>query len=455
MPAVYNGAMTIGQTMPGLNAALNDAGSALVLLRDEVLVHLPCFLEAIAAMVELAALATAQFSAQIQIGVQFGIQLGLTPPTVYLNALIAAKLSLLASIELLLPELTLNVQLAAAIAAVLALEAELALIVGPFLSVTLMLEACSIALLATAATALGAIQRYQATAAKLQTFGAYALAYSGALSGLGSGFDALAIATGVSQTSQVVATIQLVSASDTAAVAAQAAVFDSPAPSKTNGEGDFSQAIPGVGSALIETGDALVTLRDEVFAHVPCINDSIDLLLKMKAAATADLDARIAAAIAVQAKLTLSLHDPIAYIKGLVEAVAGVELSVDPVVAIQAQVNANASLAASIQAKIDFILGLSAQITATLSDCYAASFAAAEAAQAPLNDYQSMASQLSTPGAYSFTYVGSLSGLGAALDLVTPATGLPGATAVKATLQLVRSSNPTAIAAQSALLLVF
>ncbi len=227
MPATFNGALTFAGCMPGTADAFEEVGAALEVLRDEVIAHLPCFLEAIAAMADVRLVAVQDF--QVQLNASIGIQLQLTAqlanPLDYLSQLIAGLQALLASIPFQLPQVALGTQITAAAAVEAVFAAKIAAVDAKIAIVVNLLNACYLALLAVSTAAFTAIEKFHTFQAYLATDGAYAMTYTGSLASLGSAVDAVAPTTGIGTATSIVATIQIVKASDAGAVAAQRALL--------------------------------------------------------------------------------------------------------------------------------------------------------------------------------------------------------------------------------------
>lgn len=227
MPATFNGAVTIGGCVPGLQDAFNQVGQALQSLRDEVLAHLPCFLEAIGAMADVRIAAVSDFQAQLNASVAIQTQLKeqLANPTDYLAQLIAALNNLLASLPFQLPAVALNTQITAAAAVEAVFAAKIANVDAKIAVVVNLLNACYAALLAVSTAAFNAIQTYQTFKALLDTAGAYAFSYNGTLGSWGSALDAVTLSSGVGTATSIIATMQFVKASDAAASSALGQCF--------------------------------------------------------------------------------------------------------------------------------------------------------------------------------------------------------------------------------------
>lgn len=227
MPATFNGAVTIGGCVPGLAQAFNDVGNALQTLRDEVVLHLPCFLEAIAAMADIRAVAIVDFQAQLNASIQLGIQLNaaLLNPLQYLEGLLAGLAQLNLNLPTLLPSFALQTQIAANAAVGAVAGAKIAAVDAKIAIVVELLNACYLALLAVSTAAFSAITEFQKFQALLNTSGAYAMTYTGTLGALGTGLDAVTPALGIGTATAIVATIQIVRNSDANAVSAQSQCF--------------------------------------------------------------------------------------------------------------------------------------------------------------------------------------------------------------------------------------
>lgn len=219
--------------------------------------------------------------------------------------------------------------------------------------------------------------------------------------------------------------------------------------------------VEGLDDAFTEVGEAFVTLRDELLLHLPCLAEAIDLLAQAKAAiripAVADFQAQLTGAVAMGLQLQGYLLDPIGYVQGLLSGVANLNVSIPamlPQVALTAQVAANAAVSLALAAKIaavDLQLAALLSISALLLACSVALAAVAAAALGAANTYAEFRAYLDTPGAYALTYTGPLGGLGAAVDAVTPSTGLAAGESVVVTIQIVRTASAAAVTARNAL----
>ena len=276
MAGSYLGATTIGGSVPGLSAVLTVVGDALDDLSSVVEVQLGKLSDAanavssaalglngisgalalvveaiLAAKLAIRIPAVADFQAQLNAAIEIGLQLtaDLTDPAAYLQALLNGLAQVSASLALALPTVQLGGQISASATIALALEAKI-------LAIDLQLEAldsiaASIAAqaelivqvqgaLSAAASALLAIQvalslalaaiasalaAYIAMAATLTTAGAYCFLVESDLQDVGTEFDAIWAASGLSGTTAVRVPIVAVRVSDTPAVTALNAVF--------------------------------------------------------------------------------------------------------------------------------------------------------------------------------------------------------------------------------------
>ena len=153
-------------------------------------------------------------------------------------------------------------------------------------------------------------------------------------------------------------------------------------------------------------------------------------------------------------QLEADLGDPSAYLSGLLTGLASVEASLGlslPSVQLGLQVDANLAISAGLSLKIEAIdlqlealvsinVALVAIVQALLAIQVALS-AAISAVASALTLYVSMTATLATAGAYCVLYDGPLSGLGAAVDLVTPSTGLSGSTVIRCPLIIVQTAD--------------
>jgi len=235
-------------------------------------------------------------------------------------------------------------------------------------------------------------------------------------------------------------------------------------------------SMPGVGGAALRLGRALEGLRaaatvgaGAMTAEAACFGAQITAIGvaqgAISAVALASVEASASGSIEATASLTASLPDPLAYIEQLIaglEAVLATLLAGPPLPALTATLSASAaaSLAlsaevAEIVAQISVLASISLAAGLCVSELLAAQVALAKAVLATdgaATAYGDVQGQLGTSGAFSVVYNGTLAGLGAAVNLVTPSTGIGGAELVRATVQLVRQSDAPALAAQASLL---
>lgn len=234
MPASFIGQTTLGGTVEGLNDAFVDVGEALVALRDELLVHLPCLAEAVDLLAQAKAAiripAVADFEAQLTGAVAMGLQLQgyLLDPIGYVQGLLSGVANLNVSIPAMLPQVALTTQIAANAAVAASLTAKIAAVdtqLAALLSISALLAACSVALAAVAAAAMSAVTTYQRFKAYLETAGAYAFVYTGAFSDTWSALSTVAASSGISSSDSVQVTVQVVRSASAAAAAAHTAIF--------------------------------------------------------------------------------------------------------------------------------------------------------------------------------------------------------------------------------------
>ena len=224
--------------------------------------------------------------------------------------------------------------------------------------------------------------------------------------------------------------------------------------------GTLSSQLEGIGAVVISIGDVLTGLKASLRLPV-----------------AGDIDAQIAGILQAQTNLGVSLTNPVAYITGLIagatQAITNLSAAV-PTVQIAGQISATAGLLLVLQAKvaaIDLALAgldvpiaqVQAQGAAIVSaaaaiqvavDALAAIVAALDAAIAAadiaLAQLDSIQATLATPGGYAFLYSGTLAGLGAGLDAVTPLSGLAMATNVLVPVIVVQQADGAAVAAVNA-----
>lgn len=226
-------------------------------------------------------------------------------------------------------------------------------------------------------------------------------------------------------------------------------------------------AVDGALSGLAGISGVLKLVADAVLAAK----------LAIRVPAVVDFQAQLDASLAIGLQLTADLTDPAAYLAALLAGLAQVAASLAialPTVQLEGQISANLAIAAQLELKIlaidvqlealvgiaasikaqadliaSVLLALKAQLSALLAIQVALSVALA-AISGALAAYAAMAATLTTAGVYCFLYDGPLSGLGSAIDAVSPSTGLSGATSVRAPLVLVRTSDAPALTAINA-----
>jgi hypothetical protein len=232
VPGAYLGPVTAGESVEGLDAAFTEVGAALVALEATVAAHVPCFTEAIqllgSAQVNIRLPAVADFQAQLTAATSIAAQLTVTNPIQYLQSLLAALASLAAQIPALIPTVALSTQISAAGSIALQFADKIAAVdlqLSVLTNISNILASCAAAIAAALAATSVALARYTSMQSTLGTAGFHALTYSGQLSGLGAGIDAVTPSTGLAAATNVLVTIQLVQSAATAAAAARAAIF--------------------------------------------------------------------------------------------------------------------------------------------------------------------------------------------------------------------------------------
>lgn len=213
--------------------------------------------------------------------------------------------------------------------------------------------------------------------------------------------------------------------------------------------------VVGLSAAFGRVGSALVALKNSILAYNAQLAIQNDAILTAKAAiripAVALPSVQVDASFDTNLGLTADLADPTAYLTGLLAGLADVQASLEaslPVVQLTATIGANLDVGLDFQAQIiaiDLQLEALVSINVAISAIIAALAAAVVAVSAALAEYASMTATLATAGAYVIIYTGPLDGAGAALDGVTPSTGLPGATQVVMPIMLVQQSDTPAV----------
>ncbi len=213
--------------------------------------------------------------------------------------------------------------------------------------------------------------------------------------------------------------------------------------------------VVGLSAAFGSVGSALLTLKNAVLAYNAQLEIQNEAILTAKAAiripAVALPSVQVDASFDTNIGLTADLADPALYLSGLLEGLASVQASLEaslPVVQLTDTINANLDVGLDFQAQIiaiDLQLAALVSINLAFSAIIAALLAATIAVNAALSLYVNMTASLNTPGAYALIYSGTLSGFGAALDAVTPSTGLPGSTQIFSPVMLVQQVDTAAV----------
>jgi len=228
-------------------------------------------------------------------------------------------------------------------------------------------------------------------------------------------------------------------------------------------------SLPGVLAVLEPLADALNDLRAAASAALAVLTnarETIDSQVTLLGAAqtairipaAAELDAQLTAALNLEAGLSVQVSDPATYVAGLLNGVSQLQARLDvlvPSVALSAQAGAAAAVAGRLEAKIgaiDLELAALTDISAALQSLVASlldveeSLADVLAATLGLvGSAASLLSQLASAGAACLLYSGPLSGLGAALDAETPATGFSPGDSVVAPIVIVPASNTAGV----------
>lgn len=231
-------------------------------------------------------------------------------------------------------------------------------------------------------------------------------------------------------------------------------------------------SVPGISAQLSGCKLALDNLKAVVDTQLAAVaqaaadvNAQIGAISSAKIAiripAVADFQAQADAAASVAAGFTVSLTDPTLYIAGLLEGLAEVSVNINalvPQVALNAQLSATLGLELSFNLKIaavdlqlQLLVTINAALALVVSAILAIQVALSIAVSAALNVAVSIAAYLSSlsaaAGAHAALYDGPLAGLGAAIDLVTPSTGIGGAVNVRVPIVIVEASNTVTIGA--------
>ncbi len=242
--------------------------------------------------------------------------------------------------------------------------------------------------------------------------------------------------------------------------------------------GSVSLSVPGLSAAFEAVGSSLQELYararaalDAIGAANASISAQVSALgtaqLSIEAVSTASVQAAIDVSLGATLSLTASLPDPAAYFNGLVAGLGQVSgaLSADlalPLPSLAAAISVSAVATAGLELEKATILAtiaplssisLSLSVVLSALSAVAGALAGALAAAAfALARFLDMRATLAVGTMWALTYSGTLSGMGAGLDLAAAASGLPGATPVVVTTQLVRASDGPAVSAQASVL---
>lgn len=231
---------------------------------------------------------------------------------------------------------------------------------------------------------------------------------------------------------------------------------------------------PGFTATIEVLGDALTSVEATISTNGALIASAVaDIRAVIAAVAAArvairipavvDFEANLDAALSTQAAFTAQISDPTVYVNALLSGVAEATANLGalvPSVAIDGQLAAIGGLIADLTAKIgavdleldalvnvELLLGVVADALVAIEVALNGAIAIAGPALAAL---AAIDVHLGHAGAHAFVYTGTLGGLGAAVDLVTPSTGLGAGVSVKAVSVLVETSDATAVAALDA-----
>lgn len=233
-------------------------------------------------------------------------------------------------------------------------------------------------------------------------------------------------------------------------------------------------SVPGIGAQISACSTALGNLNAVVNAQLAAvanaaaaINAQIGAIASAKISirlpAIADFQVQLDAAAGITAGFTASLSNPSVYISGLLEGLAQAQVNITavlPSVALNLQLEASLVLQAVFTAKIaavDLQLSLLDTVNLALSVVVGAVLAIQSALSIAVSAALNVATSilgyingLSAAGsAHAFLYDGPLSGLGAAIDLVTPSTGIAGGVNVHVPLVLAQTSNGVTVNAMN------
>jgi hypothetical protein len=207
-------------------------------------------------------------------------------------------------------------------------------------------------------------------------------------------------------------------------------------------------ALSGISPVFAQLVNALTNASATITVQVSALNTAKDAL---RVLAVTDLEAQLDAAIAAIASFQASIGDPAAYIDQLLTGVLQVEANLGvmiPSIALDAQISASLAIQANLEAKIAaFDLALEALVVIAN-----ALLAIVAAALPVLSLSAAITSHLGATGAYTYTYDGAITGMGASIEAeVLATTGLPGASVIKSPLVVVYSGNVSGTAAVQAI----
>lgn len=232
--ATYLGAQSVGGCVVGLSAAFGTVGAALTVLKNAVVSYngqLEIQNEAILtakAAIRIPAVALPSVQVDASFDTNLGLTADLADPTAYLTGLLAGLADVQASLEASLPVVQLTDTINANIDVGLDFQAQIAAIdlqLSALVSINLAFSAIIAALLQATIAVNAALSLYLSMTASLNTPGAFAVIYSGTLSGFGTALDAVTPSTGLPGTTQVFAPIMLVQQVDSAAVNAVRSIY--------------------------------------------------------------------------------------------------------------------------------------------------------------------------------------------------------------------------------------
>ena len=218
MPATFNGSVTVGGAIPGVAPVLEVLANALQ-QASNVITAVTDLIRAIKIAIRIPAASGLEAQLSASLNITANLELQVADPTAYIAGIVQAVEQVVVAVESLPPLPSLNAQLDVNAALALQLGLQISAIdlelgrldevVGTLLD---LLDALAAALAA-----------YANVATQLIVAGLYSFAYTGAISGMGSGFDAVSPAAGLAPATTVLASLTV--AATPAAQAALAAVF--------------------------------------------------------------------------------------------------------------------------------------------------------------------------------------------------------------------------------------